>query len=359
MEGIKNRILSNSPNPLAIRACLDRVDRPIRLMPGLIHFFLPFVFWILSLVGILFAPFWAQIVLGIMNGNAIAAMFNIGHSALHGSLFPKTWMNRVAGLIAMAPALKPVTSWIHVHNYLHHSFTNIKEKDASFAPLSPTEYNILSPIGKFSYRICRSWYGCGWLYLKEMWFKWEFFPSPQRTPKDSKAFLIDRIQLALFVSFWFSLLVWFSVARGENILIMLITGFVLPQFISCYFIGFVTFLQHTHPKVAWYSELDSQIPTFHESQMRSTPHLVFPRVLRILMRNIMEHTAHHVDTALPFLKLPDAQNALEDSFKNYIVRERWSFLHFVQNTRICKLYDYTKHQWVGYDGEPLAEPISL
>ena len=142
MEGVKNRILSNSPNPLAIRACLDRVDRPIRLMPGLIHFFLPFVFWILSLVGILFAPFWAQIVLGIMNGNAIAAMFNIGHSALHGSLFPKTWMNRVAGLIAMAPALKPVTSWIHVHNYLHHSFTNIKEKDASFAPLSPTEYNI-------------------------------------------------------------------------------------------------------------------------------------------------------------------------------------------------------------------------
>ena len=78
-----------------------------------------------------------------MNGNAIAAMFNIGHSALHGSLFPKTWMNRVAGLIAMAPALKPVTSWIHVHNYLHHSFTNIKEKDASYAPLSPTEYNIL------------------------------------------------------------------------------------------------------------------------------------------------------------------------------------------------------------------------
>ncbi|WP_368412031.1 fatty acid desaturase [Synechococcus sp.] len=119
--------------------------------------------------------------------------------------------------------------------YLHHSFTNIKEKDASFAPLSPTEYNILSPIGKFSYRICRSWYGCGWLYLKEMWFKWEFFPSPQRTPKDSKAFLKDRIQLALFVSFWFSLLVWFSVARGENILIMLITGFFLPQLISILF----------------------------------------------------------------------------------------------------------------------------
>jgi len=358
MEGVKNRMLASSPNPATIRASIDRVDRPIRFMSGFIHLFLPIVLWILSLIGIFFAPFWAQIVLGIINGNAIAALVNIGHSALHGSLFPKKWMNKAAGLIAMAPAMHPVTSWIYSHNYLHHSFTNIKEKDP-FSPLSPFEYNILTPIGKFSYRICRCWYGCGWLYLKETWFKWLFFPSPQRTPKNSKAFFIDRIQLALFVSFWLGLLAWFSVSRGENISKMLLTGFFLPQFISFYFIGFVTSINHTHPKVAWYSELDSQIPSFHESQMRSTPHLVFPRVLGILMRNIMEHTAHHVDTAIPFPNLPDAQNALEDFFNNYIVRERWTFFNFVQNTRICKLYDYTKHQWVGYRGEPLAEPISL
>ena len=353
------RITSNSPTPAQIRVCIDRVNRPIRLMPGFIHFFLPLVLWNLSLIGICFAPSWSQIVLGIINGNAIAAMFNIGHNALHGSLFPKTWMNRVAGRIAMAPSFHPVTSWIHSHNVLHHGNTNIKERDAGFAPLSPVEYNMLSPIEKFSYRVCRSWYGCSWLYLKEMLFKWEFFPSPQRTPKNSRAFLIDRIQLALFVSFWFSLLAWFSVTRGENILIMLTTGFFLPQLISNYLIGFITLQQHTHPKVPWYSELDLQIPTFHESQMHSTPHIIFPRVFRILMRNTMEHTAHHVDTALPFPSLPDAQNALENTFNNSIIRERWSFFNFVHKTRICKLYDYTKHQWVGYNGEPLAEPISL
>lgn len=353
------RITSNSPTPAKIRVCIDRVNRPIRLMPGFIHFFLPLVLWNLSLIGICFSPSWSQIVLGIINGNAIAAMFNIGHNALHGSLFPKTWMNRVAGRIAMAPSFHPVTSWIHSHNVLHHGNTNIKERDAGFAPLSPVEYNMLSPIEKFSYRVCRSWYGCSWLYLKEMLFKWEFFPSPQRTPKNSRAFLIDRIQLALFVSFWFSLLAWFSVTRGENILIMLTTGFFLPQLISNYLIGFITLQQHTHPKVPWYSELDLQIPTFHESQMHSTPHIIFPRVFRILMRNTMEHTAHHVDTALPFPSLPDAQNALENTFNNSIIRERWSFFNFVHKTRICKLYDYTKHQWVGYNGEPLAEPISL
>lgn len=353
------RITSNSPTPAQIRVCIDWVNRPIRLMPGFIHFFLPLVLWNLSLIGICFAPSWSQIVLGIINGNAIAAMFNIGHNALHGSLFPKTWMNRVAGRIAMAPSFHPVTSWIHSHNVLHHGNTNIKERDAGFAPLSPVEYNMLSPIEKFSYRVCRSWYGCSWLYLKEMLFKWEFFPSPQRTPKDSEAFLLDRSQLVLFLSVWIGLLGWFSVTRGENILIMLTTGFFLPQLISNYLIGFITLQQHTHPKVPWYSELDLQIPTFHESQMHSTPHIIFPRVFRILMRNTMEHTAHHVDTALPFPSLPDAQNALENTFNNSIIRERWSFFNFVHKTRICKLYDYTKHQWVGYNGEPLAEPISL
>ena len=348
---------ARSPNPATIRVCTDQVDRTIRLMPGLVHFFIPIIVWLLSLVGIFLAPTWAQIILGIINGNAIATMFNIGHSALHGTLFPYAWMNRVAGRIAMAPSLKPVTSWIHAHNVLHHGYTNIKEKDAGFAPLSLAEYNVLSPIEKISYRVCRSWYGCGWLYLKEMWFKWEFFPSAQRAPRDSKAFFVDRLQLALFVSLWFGLLIWASVVRGESIFIMLPAGFLLPQLVSCYFIGFVTLQHHTHPKVAWYSELDSKCTTFFESQMQSTPHLVFPRVLRVLMRNIMEHTAHHVDAALPFYSVPNAQTALEDTFVNSIVRERWTFSCFVQNTRICKLYDYARHQWVGYHGEPLSEPI--
>ena len=336
---------------------MDQVDRTIKLLPGLAHFLLPIVCWIVSLVGIFFVPVWIQIILAIVNGNAIATMFNMGHNALHGTLFPQAWMNRLAGRIAMAPSFHPVTSWIHSHNVLHHGYTNIKEKDAGFAPLSLVEYNMLSSFGKFSYRICRSWYGCGWLYFKEMWFKWEFFPSPQRAPRNTKAFFVDRLQLALFVSLWFSSLFWFSVARGESIFIMLFTGFFLPQFISFFFIGFITLQQHTHPKVAWYSEVDSKVTTFIVSQMHSSPHLVFPRVFRALLRNTMEHTAHHVDTALPFYCLSNAQIELENLFDTCIIRQRWTFLQFVKNTCICKLYDYTMHQWVGYHGEPLADPI--
>jgi omega-6 fatty acid desaturase (delta-12 desaturase) len=317
------------------------------------------VVWFLSLVGIIFAPFWAQIVLCVINGNAISTMFNMGHNALHGTLFPHAWMNRIAGRIAMAPSFHPVTSWNYSHNVLHHCYTNIKERDAGFAPLCPADYSLLTPVEKFSYRVSRSWYGCSWLYLKEMWFKWQFFPCPQRAPRDSKSFFFDRLVLVLFLSVWLGLLTLSSASRGVNLFNILSTGFFLPQVISYHFIGFITLQQHTHPKVAWYSELDLKVPTFFESQMHSSPHLVFPRFFRFLMRSTMDHTAHHVDPSLPFYSLSNAQNALEDSFDNFILRERWTFFRFFQNTRICKLYDYTRHQWVGYHGEPLAEPITL
>ena len=344
-------------NRATIGASIFQVDRTIKLTPGFVYFLLPILLWLLSFVGIILSPFWAQLILGIINGNAIAAMFNMGHNALHGTLFPQAWMNRLAGRISMAPSFHPVTSWLHSHNTLHHGYTNIKDKDAGFPPLSPADFKILSPISKFSYRVSRSWYGCSWLYLKEMWFKWEFFPCSNRAPKNSKAFFVDRLQLTVFLFLWLGFIVWSSLVRGENVFQMLFTGFFVPQFISYYFIGFITLQQHTHPRVAWYSECDLKLPTFFESQMQSAPHLVFPRVLRILMRNTMEHTAHHLDTALPFYSLSNAQLNLEHSFDQSIIRQRWTFFHFVKSTRICKLYDYTMHQWVGYNGEPLAEPI--
>ena len=112
-----------------IRSSVNENDRIKGILPGLFHFSLPLIVWICTLVGIIFAPWWAKIILGLINGHAIGVMLIIGHDALHGILFPKRWMNRLAGRISMAPAFHPVTSWVHSHNGLHHGFTNIKGKN--------------------------------------------------------------------------------------------------------------------------------------------------------------------------------------------------------------------------------------
>ena len=116
--------------------------------------------------------------------------------------------------------------------------------------------------------------------------------------------------------------------------------------------------QHTHPKVAWYSELDSPSPAFFQAQLHSTPHLVFPYFVRLFMRNIMEHTAHHADPGgIPLYCLPEAQKSLERFFGDEILYEYWTPFTFLRTTRICRLYDYSTHQWIDYDGKPLTESL--
>lgn len=345
------------PKVNEIRACINNKERIKKTFLGLFHFFLPLLVWVGSLAGIILAPWWAKSIIGLVNGHAIGIMLIIGHDALHGSLFPQRWMNRLAGRISMAPAFHPVTSWVHTHNGLHHGFTMIKGKDAGFPPLALQEYRAMSLLGKLSYRISRSWYGCGWLYVSEMWFKWEFFPIAARAPKNHKAFLRDRLQLAAFFIAWISLLIGSAFARGENLFLMVAWGFILPQCVSNYFTGFVTLQQHTHPRVAWYSELDAPSPAFVQAQLHGAPHIVFPSILRGVMRSTMEHTVHHADTAVPLYCLQKAQETLEQSFGGDIIQEHWTASAFLRSTRICRLYDYGSHQWIDYDGKPLTEAL--
>ena len=345
------------PEITEVRSSVHDNERIKRILPGLFHFFLPFLVWICTLVAIVFTPWWAKIILGFLSGHAIGVMLLIGHDALHGLLFPIRWMNRLAGQISMAPAFHPVTSWVHSHNGLHHGFTNIKGKDAGFPPLSLAEYQTLSMLGKYSYRLSRTWYGCGWLYLKEMWFNWEFFPNAARAPKNSGAFLRDRLRLTTLCVVWIGVLVWSALVRGESPWLMVMCGFVIPQCVSNYLIGFITLQQHTHPKVPWYSGLDSPSPAFVQAQLNGTPHSVFPYLFRAVMRNVMEHTVHHADPAVPLYCLPEAQRSLEKFHGEEIVLERWTPFTFLKTTGTCKLYNYSTHQWIDYSGKPLTESL--
>jgi omega-6 fatty acid desaturase (delta-12 desaturase) len=140
---------------------------------------------------------------------------------------------------------------------------------------------------------------------------------------------------------------------------LILIGFVAPQVVWNWLIGFIVLQQHTHPQVPWYSERDRPSPSFFQAQVRATPHLVFPAPFRFLMRHVMEHTAHHADPAVPLYRLATAQLSLEGSYGHDIVCVRWTFRNFLQTLRTCRLYDFEDHRWVDYDGTPLSDPLLL
>jgi acyl-lipid omega-6 desaturase (Delta-12 desaturase) len=340
-----------------VRGRIDDARRQRSLAPGLASFLAAFAFWLGTLAAVALAPWWARGPLGALNGVAIGVLFIIGHDACHGILMPRRWLNRLSGRVSLLPALHPFASWVHNHNGLHHAFTNVKEKDPGFPPLSPDEYRALPAWRRWLYRRCRTWYGLGILYFTEMWLRWEVFPNRDRAPRNPAAFRRDRLLVLAFAAAWVGALVAAAEWQGESPVALVLVGFVLPQAVWNWLIGFIILQQHTHPRVPWYSEADLPSPSYFEAQVRATPHLLFPAPFRFLMRHVMEHTAHHADPSVPLYRLGEAQTELERAYRRDIVRVHWTPRGFLRTLRVCRLYDYGSHRWTDYDGTPLSESL--
>lgn len=354
--------MERKPHPpvAEVRSRIDEAQRIKTYQQGFCSLVGASAFWLLTLAGIAFLPWYAKIPLAVLNGLAISVIFVVGHDAGHGSLFPVRWLNRLAGRWCLMPALHPFTAWVHNHNGLHHGFTNIKEKDPGFPPLSLEEYRGLSRLGRWHYRICRTVPGLMVLYFTDMWVKWEFFPNKERAPRNPKQFQLDRLYVAIFAAAWIGSLIGAALIMEAGVVgavINVLLGFVVPYALWNWFIAFMIFQQHTHPKIPWYSELDKPSPSFYEQQVRATPHLYFPGWLRFTMRHIMEHTAHHADPSIPLYELPEAQRQITRHYRKDMVRLIWNPQMFKTTMKTCKLYDFHGHRWIDYDGKPLTETL--
>lgn len=342
------------PDVAEVRSHISPGHR-VRALVGVLSYLLPTLAWAGTLVGIILLPWWAKMPLGLLNGVLIGVIFIVGHDACHGILTPYRWLNRLIGRLCLLPSLHPYTAWVHNHNGLHHAFTNWKERDPGFPPLSVDEYRALSLFRRWVYRRQRTWYGLGLLYFLDMWVKWEMFPTAERAPRNPKAYFWDRLLVSVFALLWIGGLVLAGWGNWLETLLFVVCGFALPQMMWNWWIGFIILQQHTHPRVAWYSsELDGGGPSYFQMQVRATPHLIFPAPFRWLMRHVMEHTAHHADPGVPLYHLPEAQKVIEKKYRTDIIRVLWGPGEFLRTMRTCKVYDYAAHRWCDYDGKPLT-----
>ena len=332
--------------------------REKRLWRGLASFAGPAFFWALSLWLLPCAPVWGAVLLGLANGGIISLLFIVAHDAAHGILVPGRRLNALLGRVCLLPALHNYTAWRHHHNGLHHSFTNIRGRDNAYPPWSPEEYAAASLLARWVYRFKRSLCGLWLLYFHDMWLRWDVFPCAERAPKRRVAFQMDRLLVLGFVIAWVTVLVWRTKVSGGSPVVAVWSGFVLPQLVWNWLGAFVVLQQHTHPEIPWYTweeRAGSSAKAAH--QAASSPHLVFHLGSQFLMRNVMEHAAHHIDPQIPHYRLAEAQDLAEREASLRILRVRWTPAVFLRTLRVCRLYDYREHRWTDYDGRPLTESL--
>jgi len=279
----------------------------------------------------------------------MARLFILGHDACHGSAFGGPRARAIAGRIFFLPTLTPYSTWQIGHNSVHHGYSNLKGRDSVWAPYTPAEFGALPLARRVAEFIYRSAAGQGLYYLVALWWKELFFPRWRH--KSRVSYTTDSWMAAAFgasmIGTVYSLgarVAGGSMAEG---LWAVAWAWVLPFALWNQLMGLVIYVQHTHPETRWFRDRASW--GFVAAQMDSTVQAGLPLGLHHVLHGILEHTAHHVDVSIPFYGLHRAQARLEAAFGDRIVRQRWSWRAFFRTTRVCKLYDFDREEWVGFE----------
>jgi omega-6 fatty acid desaturase (delta-12 desaturase) len=285
----------------------------------------------------------------------IARLFVIGHDACHGSYTPNKTLNKWIGRIAFLPSLTPYSLWEIGHNLAHHGFTNLKGRDYVWTPFSPNEFARLSWVRRRLERVYRSGVGQGIYYMVEMWWKKLFFPGRKHVSSRRTSYTWDSLLVASFAVLWIGGLIAWGLYSGRSVWSLLFFGFAVPFFFWNCLMGFVIYVQHTHPRVAWYDRRDEWSANL--GYATTTVHVKLMRPLDGLIHYILEHGAHHVNMGIPMYRLKEAQARLTATLDERLNSEMFTWRYYWNTVRRCKLYDFAQHVWMDFDGRITSEPL--
>ena len=286
----------------------------------------------------------------------IVRLFLIGHDACHGSLFGNATLNSVCGRVAFLPSLTAFSLWEVGHNVAHHGFNNLKGRDQVWAPYSKAEYDALPRHRRILERLYRCGLGWGAYYLIEMWWKKLYFASRKEIGSSRRKYKLDSALVTAGAVCWLATAALVARSTEQSFLLLVMLGVLGPFLLWNGIIGFVVYLHHTNPRIAWFQKR-------HEWQrcrayLTSTAGVRFPLGLDRLMHSIMEHHAHHLNPRIPMFALRDAEKMLQERFPE-LCSYRLDRNTYLDSVRRCKLYDYTNHAWLDFAGRITARvPLS-
>jgi omega-6 fatty acid desaturase (delta-12 desaturase) len=296
---------------------------------------------------IIVLPNYLKLLAAIFVGFIIFRLFVLAHDASHGSFTTSKRLNYWLAQLAFLPGLTTYQGWSKSHNLTHHGFTNLATKDNLWKPFGVDEYNNLTDIGKLQYKIYRTPLGGCLYYFLEVWAKILYLPTSKEAGNyKNKRFISEFIFVSVCFFSWLSMLFFIAIETKQNYFLLLFFSVLVPFFVFNSLASFIIYLHHNNPNIRWYREQTEWINSV--PHITATVHLRFADWFSTATHHIMEHPAHHLAAAIPSYNLKAAQRVLEEALPEQIIIQNFSWKWYLECTRICKLYDFEKHEWVGF-----------
>ena len=289
---------------------------------------------------------WLVLGLELLAGLAVAALFILGHDAAHRALLDDDRLNGIAARALMLPSLHVNEAWVLGHNRVHHGFTARQGMDFVWHPVTEAEYRALTPWRRLRHRLEWSAAGAGAYYLREVW--WNKMVTFRPPPARAQAIRRDWWLVAAFAAVATTGALWLGWATGGTVpaaLWMWVKLLVVPFLIFTHVIGWAVYVHHVGPGIPWWTRAEW---TRLRAQTESTTILRAPWLLNLVFHNIFIHVPHHVDTRIPWYRLPEAATAIEAVATTPIVDQPMRLGDYLRSTRTCKLYDFETRTWRPY-----------
>lgn len=237
---------------------------------------------------------WASLVIAVPAGGFLVRLFMIQHDCGHGAFFTarraNDWVGRVIGVLT----LTPYGFWRRTHAIHHATSGNLDGRGiGDLDTLTVAEYLARSFMGRLRYRLYRHplvMFGVGPLYLfllrhrvpagllRAGWQPWASTMVTNLAIALAVAVLICTIGLKAFLLIHLPIV---SIAASVGV--------------------WLFYVQHQFEHTSWDEEAAWNV---HAAALSGSSHYDLPAVLRWFTANIGVHHVHHLNSRIPYYRLP-------------------------------------------------------
>jgi omega-6 fatty acid desaturase (delta-12 desaturase) len=235
----------------------------------------------------------------IAAGLLMLRMFVIYHDQQHHAILPRSRVAEVLMWIYGILTLSPSSIWRSSHN--HHHNHNSKLRGAhigSFPIMTREQFGKISEGRRFKYLFMRHPLtilgGYVFIFLFGMCV-YPFFNSPSKHYDSLLAFVL-HVVLATLV----------AVFLGAQALVLAV---LVPFFIAMAIGSYLFYAQHNFPDVAF---SDNAGWTYEKAALTSSSFMKMNGLMAWVTANIGYHHVHHLNSRIPFYRLPEVMKALPE-----------------------------------------------
>ena len=254
----------------------------------------------LSLLFAVVAPWWPlQVAASVFGGMCMVRGFAIFHDYMHGSILRNSWLAKGLFNSYGALMLTPPSVWRKNHNY-HHAHVGKTSESYYGSVLTKTtdDWDEMSLLERLKYRLIRNPLTIVFGYITVLLYCFCIEPLIVNLRKHWDSVVVIALHLTLILVFYSFL----GVAAT-------VYGYLLPLWVASAVGAYLFYVQHNWEGMRYLPEDDWN---YFDAAVHSSSYLKLGPVMRWFTANIGYHHIHHLNSKIPFYRLPEAMAGIPE-----------------------------------------------